>query len=74
MGPLYSACQVQELRRVVFPEGREYFDPTDEQLMNQWNETYWVRRVFVNLLTVDGLRLLRDWTEVRKQKSGLTIK
>lgn len=61
---------IEDIRKVVFPEGRECFDPADENLMNKWNETYWLSRDFLKLLTVDELKRLRNWMEERERKRG----
>ncbi|MEH7440478.1 hypothetical protein V7182_23810 [Neobacillus drentensis] len=61
---------IEDIRKVVFPEGREYFDPADEHLMTKWNETNWLSRDFLNLLTVEELKKLEVWLEERERKRG----
>jgi len=57
---------IEDIRKVVFPEGRDCFDPDDEALMDKWNDTYWLSRDFLKLLSVEELSALRDWMEKRK--------
>lgn len=61
----------EDIRKVIFPEGRECFDPADESLMNKWNETNWLSRDLLHLLSVMELRTLRDWLEKREKERGL---
>lgn len=63
---------IEDIRKVVFPEGREYFNPADESLMNKWNETNWLCRDLLKLLTVEELKRLEVWSEEREPKRGLT--
>lgn len=57
---------IEDIRKVVFPEGRECFDPADKDLMDKWNNTGWLSREFLKLLSVEELRTLRNWMEKRK--------
>lgn len=59
---------IEDIRKVIFPEGRECFDPADEDLMNKWNETNWLSRDLLRLLSVYELRTLHDWMEERGEE------
>jgi hypothetical protein len=65
-----SDWSIEDLRKVVFPEGRECFEPADEHLM-KWNETNWLSQDLLKLFSVEELKVLRDWLEERERNRGL---
>lgn len=60
---------IEDIRNVIFPEGREYFDPDDEVLRQKWDDTYWKKCEYLSLLTTDELKTLEKWME---QKEGIS--
>lgn len=62
---------IEDIRKLVFPKDRECFDPTDQKLIDKWNDTNWLSRDFLKLLSVEELRRLHDWMENQKAKRGL---
>jgi hypothetical protein len=67
-----SDWSIEDIRKVVFPEGRECFDSADESLMEKWNDTNWLDKDLLKLFSVEELKVLRDWLEERDRKRGLT--
>lgn len=59
----------EDIRKVIFPERREFFDPDNEGLRQKWNETDWTNSEYLSLLTVPELKKLEVWLE---QKEGVT--
>lgn len=51
----------EDIRKVIFPKDREYFDPDDKDLMQKWNETDWNGSPYLSLLTVPELLKLESW-------------
>lgn len=60
----------EELRAAVFPEGRDFFDPTDEGLIKKWDQTNWLHAGFLKRLSVPELKALEYWLEQREKQRG----
>jgi hypothetical protein len=54
---------IDDIRKVIFPKGREYFDPTNEHLIDKWEMTDWGKNEYLTLLTVPELQALESWLE-----------
>lgn len=62
---------IEDIRSIVFPEGRDVFDSNNQKLWNKWNETDWLTRSFLKLFSIDESKRLRDWMMKEKRKRGL---
>jgi hypothetical protein len=62
---------IEDIRKIVFPTGREFFNPVDEKLIQKWNATDWTNNEYLSFLTVEELKRLEAWLEEHEQKKGL---
>jgi hypothetical protein len=51
----------EDIREVIFPVGRGYFDSTNQSLCEKWEDTDWSNSEYLSLLTVEELKRLEYW-------------
>jgi hypothetical protein len=63
--------EMEDIKKVVFPVGRDCFDPADKELINKWNDTNWLTRDLLKLLSDEEKKILDSWVKKEIKERGL---